>query len=435
MLLLALLACTSEVLDTGSIDPPDWPEGTVAFVDVDVLTMVGDEVLAGHIVAVHEGAILDVVPPGPLPEHVEVLGEGGFLMPGLVDMHVHTWFETDLTLYAANGVTSIRNLFGDPVHLDWRADIQAGERFGPTIYTTGPIIDGSPPIWTGSDVLTDPADAAGIVADQVAAGYDAVKVYAKLDEASWLAVLAEADTAGVPAYGHVPWSTDYATVLASTQLTIEHLDGFLEAAAGMDGRLGYDLYDPTALGAAIDQVDESRVLDLAAAHADTYCSPTITVYRRLGNPGSATDPEAQLVDPAWVDSWETQELGISQKVAMDAYADVMAGFVATLEANGTPMVLGTDAGNPWVYPGFALHEELAEFVSAGVDPHAALRAGTANAAAALRDDSFGTVEAGKRADLLWLASDPRQLPIEPSGVMLRGEWFTADELTAMLELL
>lgn len=77
-------------------------------------------------------------------------------MPGLVDMHVHTWDEEELVLFIANGVTTIRNMFGAPLHLAWRRRINAGELFGPTLYTTGPVIDGKPPYWPGSAVVETP---------------------------------------------------------------------------------------------------------------------------------------------------------------------------------------------------------------------------------------------------------------------------------------
>src|SRR5204862_52882 len=74
-------------------------------------------------------------------------GTGKWLMPGLADMHVHTWSEGDLTMFVAAGVTTVRNMWGSEQHLAWRKEIAAGTRFGPTIVTTSPILDGDPPIW------------------------------------------------------------------------------------------------------------------------------------------------------------------------------------------------------------------------------------------------------------------------------------------------
>jgi hypothetical protein len=99
-------------------------------------------------------------------------GAGKWVMPGLADMHVHLWNKDELTLFLAAGVTTVRNMAGEPRQLTWRSQIAAGAWIGPTIVTAGPIIDGDPPESPGSAVLDEPADADKLVAEQKAAGYD-----------------------------------------------------------------------------------------------------------------------------------------------------------------------------------------------------------------------------------------------------------------------
>src|SRR5690349_16088463 len=151
--------------------PPPAPVAT-AFVGVDVIPMDRERVLRDQTVVVRDGKIVALGPESQVavpPDVARVEGRGRFLMPGLADMHVHVWDADDFTLLLANGVTTVRNMFGSPMHVEWRKKIAAGELLGPTIVTAGPIIDGDPPIWPGSTVLTDPAKAEGVVLEQKAA--------------------------------------------------------------------------------------------------------------------------------------------------------------------------------------------------------------------------------------------------------------------------
>jgi hypothetical protein len=111
-------------------------------------------------------------------------------MPGLADMHVHTWAEHDLTLFVAAGVTTVRDMFGSTRHLAWRNEIARGERLGPTLVTGSPVIDGEPPVWPGSLVLASPADADRVVDKLKAQGYDFLKPYSRLSREAYDALVA-----------------------------------------------------------------------------------------------------------------------------------------------------------------------------------------------------------------------------------------------------
>ena len=146
MALAILVAVDSGVAaDTAGAD-------IVAFVHVAVVPMDRERVLKNWTVVVADGRIRDLGPSSAIkiPKEATLIdGRGKYLMPGLADMHAHTWEEAELPLFLANGVTTIRNMFGGPIHLRWKARIAAGDFVSPTIYTAGPIIDGNPPIWPG----------------------------------------------------------------------------------------------------------------------------------------------------------------------------------------------------------------------------------------------------------------------------------------------
>src|SRR5262249_27152642 len=152
-LMLGLLACThASSTHAPSPPPPVEDSGVVAFVGVTMVPMDAERRLPDQTVVVRGGRLAHGGPSSTVPVPAGALridGRGKFLMPGLADMHVHLYTRDDLLLFLANGVTFVRNMWGSPQDLVWRARVERGELLGPTIYTAGPLLDGSPPIWNG----------------------------------------------------------------------------------------------------------------------------------------------------------------------------------------------------------------------------------------------------------------------------------------------
>ncbi|HRW07010.1 MAG TPA: amidohydrolase family protein [Caldilineaceae bacterium] len=123
---------------------------TTAFVNVNVVPMTTEAVLANQTVIVEGDRITAIGPAAEVtvPAGAQVVdGNGAYLMPGLADMHTHLVFDSDpnhMSLYLAQGVTTIRNLSGLPMHLEWRDKVASGQLLGPTIYTSGPRVVGIP---------------------------------------------------------------------------------------------------------------------------------------------------------------------------------------------------------------------------------------------------------------------------------------------------
>ena len=158
--LLVLLLLTGLV---GAGDPASVPaDKPLALVGVHVVTLDEDEVQRDRTLLVRDGKIERVGPRDEVAvpaEYVRIEGGGRFVSPGLCDMHVHVWTEDALFLFVANGVTTVRNMWGTPMQLGWRASIAGGRLLGPRVYTTGPILDGKPPIWRRSTVVRNAAEA------------------------------------------------------------------------------------------------------------------------------------------------------------------------------------------------------------------------------------------------------------------------------------
>lgn len=237
--LALLVSCGGPSRAPAAPQPPQFmaQAGDLAIVHVAVVDVIGGQLLPDHTVVVRGSEIVAVGEAArvSVPDGVQTIdGAGLYLMPGLADMHAHSWLDSDLTLFVAAGVTTVRNMFGAPTHLDWRARTAAGELLGPTLLTAGPITDGDPPIWPGSTVATTAADGERAVMEQKAAGYDFIKVYSRLSLEAYDAIAAAATREQFVFAGHVPSTVPLAHALASGQKSIEHMTGYL-AAVQRDG--------------------------------------------------------------------------------------------------------------------------------------------------------------------------------------------------------
>lgn len=450
-LLLGALAAATAACATA---PRDSADRATAFVGVNVVPMTdATTVLRGRTVIVRDGRIAAIGPAGSVrvpAGATRIDGEGAYLMPGLADMHVHLEHIEDpdiLALFLAHGVTTVRSMDGRPFILDWRRRVAAGEIAGPEIVTAGPIIDGSPPLRADNLAVADAPAATAAVAAQADAGYDFVKVYTNLSPEAHRAVVAAARERRLQVAGHVPRNLDLAEAIA-THASIEHLADYGEAidvpAAGQPRRWRWSdrfLAIP---------VDPERMAALAAALArsSVWTVPTlIQSDRELARPEDLAAwralPEMALIPDEGRGQWLREAERFSARLDVEDWALLARGrenrlrLVGALHAAGARLLLGTDTPNPFVVPGASVHDELQNFVLAGLSPGEALLAGTRDAARFLgQAEEWGTVERGRQADLILLAANPLTEIANTRrriGVMRRGRWYPEAELRTMAQ--
>ena len=440
-----------------------------AFIDVAVVPMDRAGVVEHQTVLVAQGRIRRIAPAGSarIPAIARRIDGGHkFLMPGLADMHVHfvrealpelpatvanrsagapgipasasADHERENRAYAlmflANGVTTVRNMWGSPAIDAFAAEIRSRDVAGPFIYSTGPITDGNPPAWFSSRVVEIETEAEAVIKAYKRDGYVAIKVYSFLSSDAYAAIVTAARKQGLPVVGHVPRSVGLDGAIAARQGSIEHLDEFLPS---LQPGSRPAQRKPTA--DALRDMNPSRLPALARdiAASKIWVCPTVVVTDR-----PRTDPvwreEACFIPPSILDryarlypSLETGTNPITPRVR-----ELNLSIVAALHDAGAQLLLGTDTPKPGVMPGYSLHGELVNFVSAGMSPYEALRAGTADAARFLgRSSDFGTVAEGRRADLLLLEANPLDDVRNASritGVMATGRWYTAQDLKKSL---
>jgi imidazolonepropionase-like amidohydrolase len=416
-----------------------------AFVNVNIVPMSGETVIAQQTVIVSNGLIgtIGMVDHVPVPEGARIVdGTDRFLMPGLAEMHAHVppagsdELERDLALFAANGVTIVRGMLGHPSHLQLRAELLQGDRFGPRLITSGPSLNGRS--------VNGAADGARQVREQHAAGYDFIKLHPGLDDEEFAAIAAAANELGMQFAGHVPVAVGLDKALRSGMASIDHLDGFMAALMprNFDASGGYGgLFDVLLAGDV--NTDGIESLARATAAAGTWIVPTETLVEQLIGEVSADElrsrPEMQYMPPVTVDRWvdakerQQRERGFSPEVAAQAIRIRRALILALREA-GAGLLLGSDAPQVFNVPRFSLHRELELMVEAGLTPFEALQAGTVNVARFLGLKT-GVIDTGYEADLVMLDSNPLEdisSTRRVHGVMVRGAWYPRREIEVLL---
>jgi imidazolonepropionase-like amidohydrolase len=396
---------------------------SVAFVDVNVLPM-DDTTAALRRVVVVEGGVIRAIGglDTPIPAGALRIEGGGtqWLVPGLADMHVHAFDRGELLLYLANGVTTIRNLHGLPMHLAWRDSLARGWIVGPRLVTAGPILDGDPPTRGTNVVVRTAAEATAEVDRQAAAGYDLIKVYDNLGVEAYQAVIGAARRHRLPVAGHVPTPVTLAGVLAARQDVIEHVEELLPFFA--DGRNV----------AAVDSVAR------AIAAAAVAVTPNLGVHASAlaqvrGWEAVLARAEMRFLNPATRATWGWDPTGEGRRgnPQGDARWSRTTAFfrdalVPALHRAGVTLLAGSDAPIPAIIPGYGFHQELRLLADAGLSPVEVLRIATRNAARVNRvDDRRGRVRVGFDADLLLVAADPRATVDALQhriGVMVGGRW-------------
>jgi imidazolonepropionase-like amidohydrolase len=414
------LTLIASLLSLGGCARPD-PVETTAFVNVNLLPLDEDRVIPDQTVLVQNGKIAAIGRPAPKGARI-IDGRGKYLMPGLTDMHTHLIREGDLSLFVARGVTTVRNMWGTPMQLEWRERIKKGELLGPTVYMPGPIVDGAQPEHDGSLVITRPEEANSVVQLHQKMGYEFIKVYSGLSAPVFAALVTAAHGAGLSVAGHVPREVGLWGVVEAGQNSIEHMAGLRDFLKG----------------------DESKLPALAQKLKDkgVWSCPTRVVKVSFGLDAAETRarlarPEMRYVPACDRAIWEPmpddpEQLAKTRKaLALDDHA------IRALHQAGARLLVGSDTVNPLVVPGYSLHEELRLLHADGLTPREVLRAATHDAAEFLgREDEFGSLKPGQRADLLLLDANPLEDLANSeriAGVMVRGRWLPAPDLAALLE--
>ncbi len=400
---------------------PDRTQATIALTHVAVIDVAGAVLKPDMTVVItgdHISAIGDSSKTSVPAEAKVVDATGKFLIPGLWDMHVHWYAKNTFTLFTANGVTGVRQMFGNSDLLRWRDEIAKGSMLGPRMVVASRIIDGPEPIWPNSISVRNEAEGREAVRKVKQWGADFVKVYALLPRDAYFGIADEAKQQSITFVGHVPTSVSPGEASDAGQKSIEHLTGILIACSDKETELREELVKATSPEArsrvqatALGTYDEKKAMDLFGRFVrnQTWQCPTLTVLRSnayLGDENFRQDGRLKYISRQLQQRWSVR-IANRDNAGTKKVFQKQLGIVGAMSKAGVPILAGTDTGNPFCFPGFSLHEELALLVIAGLTPIEALRSATLNPAKFFGlEKTLGTIEQGKIADLVLLDANP-----------------------------
>jgi len=440
-----------------------------AFVRVNLVPMTKETIIPNQTVLVKGSRIIAIGLSGSthIPEDAAIIdGSSAYLVPGLADMHMHTntnWLSDDwpvspFYLYLANGVTSIRN-FGSkgrsPVNvLHWREGINKGELIGPTIYTCGEQLRG---------YIDNPEER---VRNQKAKSFDFIKLYSYLSTEEFNRVMSTAKEVGIYAAGHIPFQVGLAGFLSGGMDEIAHIEelfweyvdfnrngAFNREDAWMSHviRTTFQQYKPYLQSdtKSMRMLFDSK-MRMTAKQVKSAAIPVCTtlfldelIMEKLFEPESfLASPENRFLPNYFLDAFrqgrekhQMQFRGGEVFAPFKRKVDLM--LLHHLKEAGVPLILGTDAGGGGMglVPGVSVHDELRILTQNGFSPYEAIKTATVNAANAaermIGKGDFGTIEVGKRADLILVKGNPLAdiaSLSRPKGVMAAGRWYDEAEL-------
>lgn len=403
---------------------------TIVIKNVSVLPMTANKVLEKQNVIVTNGKIVSVSTAKVKADKnaVVVDGTGKFLIPGLAEMHGHVppvnaqggMTEDTLFLYVANGVTTVRGMLGNPGQLELREKSKRHEIVAPNLYLAGPSFNGNS--------INSPQEAIDKVHTQKKEGWDLLKVHPGLTRDEYDAMAKTAKEEGMRFGGHVPADVGLLHAMEMGQETFDHIDGYVEYLEGDKG-----------------PVDEKKLADIVAKTkaAGAWIVPTSALWEVLLNaiPLETLQayPELKYAPQGAVNAWVKAYNDRAPQMSAATSKQIVANRTRILRAlheSGARILMGTDAPQQFSIPGFSLHRELLRMRDAGMTPYDILVTGTRNVGQYFaKQDSFGTIEPGKRADLILLDASPLADIANVGkihGVMVGGRWLSRADLDAGL---
>jgi imidazolonepropionase-like amidohydrolase len=403
---------------------------TIVFRNVNVISMTSPKVLEKHNVIVRDGKIESVSTRlAKMPDGTKVVdGTGKFLMPGLAEMHGHVppanapngATEDTLFLYVASGITTVRGMLGHEGQLELREKSKRGEIVAPNLYLAGPSFNGQS--------VNSPEQAIEKVHAQKKEGWDLLKVHPGLTREEYDAMAKTAKEVGIRFGGHVPEPVGLEHAIEMGQETFDHIDGYAELLEADQGPV-----DPKKLAAIVKKSKDAGV----------WIVPTSALWEVLFNTIPLETlkayPELKYVPANAVNQWSAAYTARLSQVPREAAKNVIENRTRILRAlheGGVRILIGTDAPQQFSVPGFSLHRELLRMRDAGMSNFEILKSGTVNVGSYFaKQDAFGTIAPGQRADLVLVNANPLtdiSNVSKISGVMVRGRWLDRATLDAGL---
>ena len=374
----------------------------LAITNTNLFDPVTGSMLPNRTILINGDRIVSIIAPGSqekVPANSQIIdGSGKYVIPGLIDAHVHLVFLLDkvnvkgtdvLPLYLGNGVTSVRDI-GDQIIPQKEVSDYAGEHpeTCPTVFLCSPLIDGPKPMHSAGYTLSDTAEVPAFVDKMVSYGVTTLKIYVGSDPAVFHKVIKEGHKHGLTVSAHLP--SRYVKPLDAINWgldVIEHIWG----------------------------VPEDSLMIAKMVAQGIMVDPTLVVFRNMiylpDLPEVWQSMDNYFVPDILHSSWDLYRIdpkfNEQNRESRQAKMNTFKNLTGTLYRAGVTLLAGTDTPEPYCPPGFALHDELMLLVESGLSPAAALKCATINNACALKQtNNLGSIEIGKIADMVILDANP-----------------------------
>lgn len=401
--------------------------------NVSIITMTKETVDAPQDILIDNGKIAQIGRNLQQKGAAVVDGTGKYVIPGLMDMHAHFYYEqgnnvntceNELKLMLANGLTTVRIACGDPVYLEAKKMANSGKWAGPDLLVAGPQFVGRWP-YQGkvfANICTTPEEGRAAVQKTKREGYDAVKISIEVQPEVYKAINEEAARVGLPVFGHVGAFVKLPMSLQYKQQN-EHMDEFIDMLLP-DPSLneGQSVSDMNLWKAkaweTVPKLDESKIPSLVQQVRDAgiYVSPTNYFFytffgKTINQDFATTNPEFAYVPSALkTEAWDIRSRYINKlppEASRERYIAIRTRLIQDLWKAGVPLMAGSDSPQWFNVTGFAIHNEIENLVVCGLTPYAALQTATINPAKYLKvDNRKGSIAVGLDADLLILSQNP-----------------------------
>jgi imidazolonepropionase-like amidohydrolase len=348
----------------------------------------------------------------------------------------------------ANGVTATRFMIGTPEHFTLRREIEAGRLVGPQLWLASPQFTGKEDV--NSRLVATPEDARVAVKEAAERGFDFIKLTLFITPAVYDAIVDEAERRGIRVVGHVDPRVGVGRALAAGQ-QIEHLDNYLESVLADSAPMKESVSDRGLFNPkyweSLDYIDDRKVDSIAGAtaRAGIFTCPTLTVFKTAFALGQSEEeirarPDWAIMPPElrrlYLGAREKYWSRAASEPRRMRYVQVRDRLVKAIADSGGKIMAGSDTPEWFFAYGWTIHREMESLVAAGLTPHQALAAATRNPAEFLRaSDEWGTIEKGKRADLVLIAGNPLEdirNTARIEGVAIGGRWLDGAERQRMI---
>ncbi|UCF39943.1 MAG: amidohydrolase family protein [Gemmatimonadota bacterium] len=397
--------------------------GKVAYVGAELFDGTGAPLILDAVIVVSNGHIEAIGPPDvvSVPRGArEVRVDGRWIIPGLIDAHVHIEPWT-FDRFLAYGVTSVRDMGGaQSAAVAMRDESSLGGTLAPRMYISGAWIDGAPAQWENATEVRTPTEARQAIDQLLLIDAAQAKIYTKITRRLLRPLMDEAQTLNLPVAAHLG-KVDAVSAVNLGVCCLEHMSGVVASASQEEARFA-EAHDRFFTGWNLEERSWGR-LDSASLHrtaralveADARIIPTLVLHQawsRLTDRAYIDQLDLSGVPDSIQQAWNIRDLirraGIRSEdfSAFRRSRGAQDRFVRLFHREGGLVAAGTDASNQLLAPGASLHDELVMLVDAGLSPRDALLAATANVARLLETDSIGTLRPGAVADFVILNGNP-----------------------------